>query len=210
MPTAEEARRFLENENSDKRAKLIDELLQRPEFADYLAMKWSDLLRVKAEFPINLWPNASQAYHHWIRTSIRENMPYDQFVRELLTACGSNFRTPQVNFYRALQSKEPSAIASAVALAFMGVPDGQLAQGAVGRHGRLLLPGRVQADGRMEGRSHRLGSSQGEEGCRRPRRVEPVFPDGTPGKLSSDKDPREVFADVADRRQEPLVHSPIL
>ena len=53
-------------------------------------MKWCDLLRVKAEFPINLWPNAVQAYHRWIRTAIRENKPYDQFVREMLTASGSN------------------------------------------------------------------------------------------------------------------------
>ena len=57
-------------------------------------MKWSDLLRVKAEFPINLWPNAAQAYHRWIRAVIKENMPYDQFVREMLTASGSNFRVP--------------------------------------------------------------------------------------------------------------------
>ena len=53
----------------DKRRALIDRLLERDEFADYWAMKWSDLLRVKAEFPINLWPNAAQAYHRWIRTS---------------------------------------------------------------------------------------------------------------------------------------------
>ena len=75
-------------------------------------MKWCDLLRVKAEFPINLWPNAVQAYHRWIRTAIRENMPYDQFARELLTASGSNFRVPPVNFYRAMQSREPQAIAA--------------------------------------------------------------------------------------------------
>ncbi len=83
-------------------------------------MKWSDLLRVKAEFPINLWPNAAQAYHRWIRTSIRENRPYDRFVREMLTQNGSNFRVPPVNFYRAVQSKEPQAIAQTVALTFMG------------------------------------------------------------------------------------------
>jgi len=70
-------------------------------------MKWSDLLRVKAEFPINLWPNAAQAFHRWIHTSIKENLPYDQFVRELLTANGSNFRVGQVNFYRAVQSRTP-------------------------------------------------------------------------------------------------------
>ena len=83
-------------------------------------MKWSDLLRVKAEFPINLWPNAAQAYHHWIRAAIRENKPYDRFVRELLTESGSNFRDAPVNFYRAMQSKEPPAIAQTVALTFMG------------------------------------------------------------------------------------------
>ena len=101
--------------------KLIDRLLEREEFADYWAMKWCDLLRVKSEFPIKLWPNAVQAYHHWIHTSIRENMPYDRFVREMLTGSGSNFRDPQVNFYRAVQSREPQAIAQAVALSFMGV-----------------------------------------------------------------------------------------
>ncbi len=69
MPTADEVRAFLIDQAPDKRAALIDRLLEREEFADYWAMKWSDLLRVKSEFPINLWPNAVQAYHHWIRTA---------------------------------------------------------------------------------------------------------------------------------------------
>jgi hypothetical protein len=120
LPTAEEARAFLDDRDPDKRAKLIDMALERPEFADYWAMKWSDILRVKAEFPIKLWPQAAQAYHRWIRTAIKNNMPYDEFARELLTSSGSNFRTPQVNFYRALQGKEPAAIAQAVAVTFMG------------------------------------------------------------------------------------------
>ena len=98
---------------------MIDELLERPEFADYAAMKWCDTLRVKAEFPINLWPNAAQAYHYWIRTAMEQNMPYDQFAFELLTSSGSNFRTPQVNFYRAVQGKEPATLAEAVALTFL-------------------------------------------------------------------------------------------
>ncbi len=87
-------------------------MLEQPEFADYWAMKWCDLLRVKAEFPINLWPNAAQAYHRWIHSAVKNNLPYDQFAYQLLTSSGSNFRTPQVNFYRALQSKEPEAIAA--------------------------------------------------------------------------------------------------
>jgi hypothetical protein len=120
LPTADEASQFLADRDSNKRSALIDRLLEREEFADYWAMKWSDLLRVKAEFPVNLWPNAAQAYHRWIRTSIRENKPYHQFVREMLTASGSNFRDPPVNFYRAMQSKQPQAIAQTVALTFMG------------------------------------------------------------------------------------------
>jgi len=120
LPTAKEAREFIQDQDQNKRGALVNRLLERDEFADYWAMKWSDLLRVKAEFPINLWPNAAQAYHHWIRTSIRDNKPYDQFVREMLTANGSNFRVGQVNFYRAMQNKTPEGIATTVALTFMG------------------------------------------------------------------------------------------
>jgi hypothetical protein len=200
LPTAAEARQFLESDAPDKRAKLVDELLERPEFADYLAMKWSDLLRVKAEFPINLWPNASQAYHHWIRTSIKENMPYDQFVRELLTSCGSNFRTPQVNFYRALQSKEPSAIAGAVALAFMGVradkwPEERLAGMAVFFSQVGFKPTREWKEEIIvwDPRKAKADASESEEADALP--PEPTFPNGVVCKLPPGKDPREVFAD---------------
>ena len=121
LPTADEAREFLdEPDSAHRRAALIDRLLERDEFADYWAMKWGDLLRIKAEFPVNLWPNAAQAYHRWVRESIAENKPYDQFVRELLTASGSNFRVGPVNFYRAVQNRTPEGIATAVALTFMG------------------------------------------------------------------------------------------
>src|SRR5579863_10071368 len=91
IPTAFEARRFILDRSANKRAALIEQLLARDEFADYLAMKWGDLLRIKAEFPINLWPNAAQAYHRWLRQAIRENKPWDKLARELLTASGSNF-----------------------------------------------------------------------------------------------------------------------
>ena len=121
LPTAQEAREFFQDKDPQKRRALIDRLLERDEFADYWAMKWGDLLRVKAEFPINLWPNAAQAYHRWIRTSIKENMPYDRFVREMLTANGSCFQSPPVNFYRAMQNREPQGIAQTVALTFMGM-----------------------------------------------------------------------------------------
>ena len=78
LPTGAEAQQFLMSHNPDKRRELIDHLLARDEYADYLAMKWGDVLRIKAEFPINLWPNAAQAYHGWIREAIRTNEPCDQ------------------------------------------------------------------------------------------------------------------------------------
>ena len=65
-------------------------------------------------------PNAAAAYHRWIRDAIRDNRPYDQIARELLTASGSNFRAPAVNFWRAIQGRDAAARAQAVALTFMG------------------------------------------------------------------------------------------
>lgn len=121
LPSAQEAREFiLDPDTKNKRRLLIDRLLERDEFADYWSMRWGDILRIKAEFPVNLWPNAAQAYHHWVRASIAENKPYDKFVRELLTSSGSNFRVGPVNFYRAVQNRTPEGIAGAVALTFMG------------------------------------------------------------------------------------------
>jgi len=120
LPTAKEAREFIQDPDAkNKRRVLIDRLLERDEFADYWAMKWGDTLRIKAEFPVNLWPNAAQAYHRWVRASIAENKPYDKFVREMLTSSGSNFRVGPVNFYRAVQNRTPEGIDTAVALTFM-------------------------------------------------------------------------------------------
>jgi hypothetical protein len=121
LPAAKEAREFIEDpDTGNKRRLLIDRLLEREEFADYWAMKWGDILRIKAEFPVNLWPNAAQAYHRWVRASLAENKPYDKFVREMLTSSGSNFRVGPVNFYRAIQNRTPEGIATTVALTFMG------------------------------------------------------------------------------------------
>jgi hypothetical protein len=193
LPTAQEASDFLADPAPAKRAALIDRLLDRPEFADYWAMKWCDVLRVKAEFPINLWPNAAQAYHHWIRAELRDNQPYDRFVRDLLTASGSNFRDAPVNFYRAMQGKEPRAIAQTVALTFMGT------------RAENWPPGRLAA---MAGFFSQIGYKETTEWKEEivyfkpvgqalpPANSPPVaFPDGTPARLVPGRDPREVFAD---------------
>jgi hypothetical protein len=189
VPTAAEVKAFLEDRALNKRAALIDRLLERDEFADYWAMKWCDLLRVKSEFPINLWPNAVQSYHRWIRTSIKQNKPYDQFVRELLTSNGSNFRVAPVNFYRAVQSKEPPALAQAVALTFMGTraenwPKEQLA-------GMAAFFAQIGYKSTSEWKEEIIFFEPGKSNAP----TAAIFPDGTPVRLSPDHDPRAVFAD---------------
>lgn len=209
LPTAAEAKAFLLDRGPQKRARLIDRLLERDERADYCAMKWSDLLRIKAEFPINLWPNAAQAYYHWVRASIRENKPYDRFARELLTSSGSNFRVPPVNFYRAVQSREPAAIAQSVALALMGAradkwPKERLAGmsaffakigcKATGEWKEEIIyfdPEKGTAPSECGGEQ---GAGSTEHAPRSPL-VAPCFPDGTPATIPPGRDLREVFAD---------------
>lgn len=121
LPTAQEAESFIADPAEDKRTKLLDSLLDREEFADYWAMKWSDTLRIKAEFPVKLWPKAAQGYHRWVRTCIAENRPYNRVAHELLMATGSSFYVPEVNFQRAVQNRDASGLAKAVALTFMGM-----------------------------------------------------------------------------------------
>ena len=194
LPTAQEARTFILDKDPNKRSALIERLLQREEFADYWAMKWCDLLRVKAEFPINLWPNAVQAYHRWIRTCIKENRSYDRFVREMLTSSGSNFRVPPVNFYRAVQSKEPQAIAQAVALTFMGVRADKWEKEKLSAMAAFFS--QVSYKSTIEWKEeivcfdpNKLAAQAGGEA------LAAVFPDGNSVRLSPDKDPRELFAD---------------
>ncbi len=188
LPTAQEARTFIMDKSAKKRSALIDRLLERDEFADYWAMKWGDLLRVKAEFPINLWPNAVQAYHRWIRTGIKENIPYDKFVRELLTSNGSNFRVPQVNFYRAMQSKEPEAITQAVALTFMGVRAENWEKDRLTK--MSVFFSQISYKSTAEWKEEFVSFDPEKATAKAA-----VFPDGTTVRLSANKDPREVFAD---------------
>ena len=121
LPAPDEVRGFAQNSDPQKRSKLIDRLIEREEFADYWALKWGDLLRIKSEFPVRIWPKAAQTYYRWVRQSIRENKPYDQFVRDLLVSTGSNFRDGAINFYRANPIKDPQTIAESTAIIFMGV-----------------------------------------------------------------------------------------
>jgi hypothetical protein len=187
LPEAREALRFLANRDPGKREALIERLFTRKEFADYWALKWCDLLRVKAEFPINLWPNGVQAYHRWIRDAVRTNKPYDRFARALLTSSGSNFVRPQVNFYRAIQGQKPATIASAVALTFMGV---RLARWPQDRKaGFEAFFSRVSYKSTAEWKEVIVFLD--------PAPTEPLeatFPDGLKIRIKAGEDPRHTFA----------------
>jgi hypothetical protein len=208
VPTAQEAREFIQDKDTkNKRQRLIDRLLERDEFADYWTMKWGDVLRIKAEFPVNLWPNAAQAYSRWVRESIAENKPYDKFVRELLTSSGSNFRVGPVNFYRAIQDRTPEGIASAVALTFMGTrteswPKERLA-------GMAAFFSQIGYKPTREWKEEHVFWEPPDEramdtNCPNPQAMAcatncvpdmATFPDGKQLKLLKDRDPRAVFAD---------------
>ncbi len=189
LPTAQEATAFLASTDPRRRTVLIDQLLQRDEFPVYWAMKWSDLLRIKAEFPIDLWPTAAQEYYRWLREALYKNKPYDQFVRELLTSSGSNFRVGPVNFYRALQNREPQSLAQAVALTFMGV---RIEKWPAPRRSEMaaffsLVGYKPTGEWKEEivffDRSKALATQ------------DVVFPDGKKSHLQAGRDPRLDFAD---------------
>ena len=121
LPTPDQAEAFLKSKDADKRGKLIDAVLASPEFTDRMTMRLADILRIKSEFPSNLWPNGAQAYHTWLRDAIDKHMPYDSMAREMLLSSGSNFKNPPTNFYRAVNVKDADNFAEAVSLVFMGV-----------------------------------------------------------------------------------------
>lgn len=116
VPTEVEARAFVADTDPDKRAKLVDALLARHEFADFWALKWADLLRVEEKV---LDTKGVAAFHGWIRRSIAENKPIDRFAREVVSSLGSTYEVAPANYYRALRA--PDQRAEAIAQIFLGV-----------------------------------------------------------------------------------------
>ncbi|MEX2286360.1 MAG: DUF1549 and DUF1553 domain-containing protein, partial [Planctomycetaceae bacterium] len=116
LPTPDEARAFLASPDADKRAHLVDELLTRDEYADYWAMRWADLLRVDKT---KITPQGAVAMHRWLRRQFAENRPYDEFVREIVTARGSTRAEGPAAFYQALDT--PEVLSRSISQLFLGV-----------------------------------------------------------------------------------------
>ena len=215
LPTPAEARAFLADGNPQKRARLIDRLLARDEFNDFWSLKWGDLLRIKSEYPVRVWPKAVAVYYQWLHQSLAENKPYDQFARELITATGSNFRVGPANFVRAVANKDPRTVAESAALVFMGArlgcarchshpyetwtPDDSLAFGA--------WFGRVNYKSTLEWKEE-IVYLDFKANLRDPRTrqvVQPRVPSGEPVKVGPEEDPRIRFAALAHRAGQSLV-----
>jgi hypothetical protein len=116
LPTTKETAAFLADEHTDKRDRLIEQLLSRPEFVDYWSYKWSDLLLVSGD---RLRPDAVKAYYGWIRSQVEQNTPWDELVSQLITASGSTVENGAANFYALHQ--DPTVMSETVAQAFMGL-----------------------------------------------------------------------------------------
>nr|WP_146434999.1 DUF1549 and DUF1553 domain-containing protein [Blastopirellula retiformator] len=118
LPTAEEYAAFVADQSPDKRAKLVDRLLERKEFAEIWAMKWAQLLMIKSENNRVSYKSAF-LYNSWLQEKIANEVPLDEMVRELLGATGGTFSNPPTNFYEV--ERNTLKTAENVAQVFMGI-----------------------------------------------------------------------------------------
>jgi Protein of unknown function (DUF1549)/Protein of unknown function (DUF1553)/Bacterial Ig-like domain (group 2) len=116
LPTAREVEAFLKDTSPNKRNQLIEKLIKTPEFVDYWAYKWSDLLLVSSD---HLSTEGMWSYYHWIRDGVRTDKPWNQFVREILTATGNARTNGAVNYW--VIHRSPTDIAESTAVSFLGI-----------------------------------------------------------------------------------------
>jgi hypothetical protein len=103
LSTPREVRRFLADRSRAKRARLIDRLLDRPEYAYFFALKWADVLHNKRQ-NLDIYKKGTFGFHAWIHRCLAENRPYDQFVRAIVAGQGSPDRHPPVTWYRLVRT----------------------------------------------------------------------------------------------------------
>jgi hypothetical protein len=116
MPTITEAKAFLADKDAKKRDKLIDALVEMPEFADFWALKWADVLRSSRK---TIQVKGSYGFQAWLRGHFQKDTPMDEIVRELITSNGNTYTNPPANYYRI--AKDPQSLAETTAQLFLGV-----------------------------------------------------------------------------------------
>jgi hypothetical protein len=116
MPTTAEAKAYLADKDAKKRDKLIDALVQMPEFADFWSLKWADVLRSSRK---TIQVKGSYGFQAWLRGHFQKDTPMDEIVRELITSNGNTYTNPAANYYRI--AKDPQSLAETTAQLFLGV-----------------------------------------------------------------------------------------
>ena len=117
LPTIQEHDQFLADTDPQKRAKLVDRLLQRPEFADIWVMKWAELLQIRSG--VNISYKSAIVYYNWLHDQIVQNVPVNELVRQLISSTGGTFDNPAAGFYQF--EPDPMKLAEDTAQAFLGV-----------------------------------------------------------------------------------------
>jgi hypothetical protein len=116
LPSPKEVEDFLDDASPDKREKMIDRVLERPEYVDYWALKWGDVLRIDRQ---RMGEKGMWSFFNWVRGALRENRPLDRMVEELITAQGSTFTTGPANYFRT--SRNPNELAETTSQVFLGL-----------------------------------------------------------------------------------------
>jgi hypothetical protein len=200
LPTPEEVKKFLADKSSDKRAKLIDKLLERPEFVDYWAYKWSDLLLVTTR---RLPQQGVWSFYSHIRQSVADNKPWDRFARDILTASGNSLRNGAANYF--VIHKDVTDLSESTAVTFLG-----MSLTCARCHNHPLERWTQDQYWQMANLFSRVGLKSGDRGgsvhvqseptgeAMHPRRgiaMNPTPLDGKPLSLESAVDRRKYFAD---------------
>lgn len=115
LPTAEEVENFLADRSPDKREKLIEYILNKEEFTDYWAYKWSDLMLVSSR---KLGAVGMQSFYNYIRDSVKQNKPWDKFATEIITSSGSTRQNGALNYF--VLHKDPIDLTENITQAFLG------------------------------------------------------------------------------------------
>ncbi len=116
LPRVEEVQAFLGDKSAQKRAKLVERLLDQDDFAELWALRWADILRSNSK---KIKVQGVHKFYRWIYDSIRNDKPLDQFTRELITASGSVYENPAANYWRA--SRDPNDAVETTAQLFLGI-----------------------------------------------------------------------------------------
>jgi len=202
LPLPEETQAFLADTSGDKRARLIEQLLDSPGYADYFANKWGAVLRNRRQAPD--FAHGTFAFHSWIRQSLYENKPYDQFVREIVAAAGEPSQHPPVVWYREL--KDVNQQVEDTAQLFLGMRiqcarchhhpfEKWSQQDYYGFAAFFSQVGRKPAENPTEQKIfHKRGVAQ----AKNPKNGQEVKPTGlgsAPLEIAADRDPRQALAD---------------